>query len=867
MFTLNLHLYSFLLLLLSTATAATQPPYTPTDHFLLNCGSTTNSTSHDGRNWDGDTHSKFSPSNTTTTTTTSTNPSGEGVPFTTARIFRSPFTYTFPVSPGPKFLRLYFYPATPNFSTSFFSVTAGQHSLLTNFSAFLAAIPPLSSHFVKEYFLNVKNTQKLDVTIWPSPNSFAFINGIEIVSIPEGFYVRNYNVYRIPLVGQHNFFEIDNNTSFETLYRLNVGGNYVPATEDTGMFREWNQDDAYIYGAAFGFVPHRNVPIKYTSATPNYSAPETVYTTTRTMGNLSLHYNLTWIFTVDAGFYYLVRMYFCEIQLEVTQENQRMFRIFINNQTAEEEADVIAWSGGTGIPVFKDYVVHVVDTDVLRSKQDLWLAMHPNLETGSQYGDAILNGLEIFKLNKSDGSLAGRNPDSPSITPPPYRYSPEKGKSKAFLVIVAVTGGVIGGIAVFSILGILVFRQRRRGKNLSTCDAKSSWGPISHESRSTNKNASSLPSDLCRRFSLAEVKSATGDFNDNFIIGVGGFGNVYRGCIDDGTVTVAIKRLNPTSRQGAREFDTEIQMLSKLRHLHLVSLIGYCDDNGEMVLVYDYMAHGTLRDHLYKTNNPPLSWKQRLRICIGAAKGLQYLHTGAKHTIIHRDVKSTNILLDEKWVAKVSDFGLSKMGPQDVAHAHVSTVVKGSFGYVDPEYYRLQQLTEKSDVYSFGVVLFEVLCARPAIMPNQQVKESVNLAEWVRQCYRKGVVDQIVDPHVRGEIVLECFSKFTEVAYNCLQDQGIERPTMNDVVWSLEFALQLQEFADVQTGHVAVTSGFPANIGLEGGGATTTDDDDNVFSGSTKRLIWSESSGKSTSSSDGFKTGPVFSELSNPTGR
>ncbi|KAK3004866.1 hypothetical protein RJ639_019535 [Escallonia herrerae] len=463
MFTLNLHLYSFLFLL-STATAATQPPYTPTDHFLLNCGSTTNSTSSDGRNWDGDTHSKFSPSTTTTTTSTLSgqNPSGAGVPFTT-HAFSTPLYLHLPRLPRPEISPSLLYPATPNFSTSFFSVTAGQHSLLTKFSAFLAESPPLST-LVKEYFLNVKNTQKLDVTICPSPNSFAFINGIEIVSITEGFYVRNDNVYHIPLLGQNNVFEIDNNTSFETLYRLNVGGNYVPAT---GMFREWYQDDDYIYGAGYGFVPHRNVPIKYTSATPNYSAPEIVYTTTRTMGNLSLQYNLTWLFSVDSGFYYLLRMYFCEIQLEVTKENQLFFRIFINNQTVEEEADVIAWSGGAGIPVFKDYVVQVVDTDGRRSRQDLWLAMHPNLETRSQYGNAILNGLEIFKLNNSDGSLAGRNPDSQSIKPPPYRASPEKGKSKAFLVIVAVTGGVIGGIALLSILGILVLRRRRRGKNSS----------------------------------------------------------------------------------------------------------------------------------------------------------------------------------------------------------------------------------------------------------------------------------------------------------------------------------------------------------------------------------------------------------------
>ncbi|GMY34907.1 receptor-like protein kinase FERONIA [Fagus crenata] len=319
------------------------------------------------------------------------------------------------------------------------------------------------------------------------------------------------------------------------------------------------------------------------------------------------------------------------------------------------------------------------------------------------------------------------------------------------------------------------------------------------------KQSSGLTEEVCRRFSLAEIKRATNNFDKDLLIAEGGFISVevYEGYIDDRTIYVAIKRLISKSRQDFDDLRNEVLLLCQLSHPNIVPVIGYCIDEPEiMIQVYKFMVNGSLRTHLYGTNHDPLPWKKRLQICVGVARGLHYLHAGVKHSIIHRNVKASNILLDEKWEAKLSDFAMSRMGPPSLskkALMMVESSVVGTYGYMAPEYAIEGKLTDKSDIYSFGVLLLEVVCGRQAL-DNELVMEEMHLSSWTRKCKREGTINQIIDPYLTGKIAPECFKIYMDIATSCVRTKGTQRPSIGEVEVGLEHALQRQESADLDPG-------------------------------------------------------------------
>ncbi|KAG8378704.1 hypothetical protein BUALT_Bualt07G0012900 [Buddleja alternifolia] len=589
---------------------------------------------------------------------------------------------------GPKIIRLHFNPAPyKGFKRlkDLFNVEADPSTLLSNFSASLTADVGLFYQGVL-----YKHTRKSSIQYsFSSENSesYAYINGIEIISVPVSlsYFNRGYDGGGVlQVVGEKSPVNVDNSTALEMIHQQNIKQESDSST--SGMFGKWE-----------------NANNRKTN-------------------------NITWRVPVDVGFRYLVRLHFSKLGYKMAETAGMMFRVYINEMIANTNniGTLTERSEDNSIPWFRDYIV-MIKGHRKEGKRDLLICLQTNDEFNDGYGP--LKSFEIMRLSNLENSLASPNP-------------------------LASTRDSLDG-TIQNLLRVL-----------------------------DHRNAVAT-----------ELQLAIRDFSDAHLIGRGGFGKVYKGVIDNGQETVAIKRLKSNSKQEAREFLTEIETLTELRHVNLVSLIGYCNDHGEMILVYEYMAGGTLADHLYKLarnndNIPSLTWKQRLNISIGDGRGLDYLHTG--HSIIHRDVKASNILLDENFIAKFSDFGLAKHEDRSKSQSHVTTNLKGTFGYFDPYYFTTRKLTRKSDTYAFGVVLLEVLCGRPALDTSVAEDEQV-LTKWARDNISKGKIDRIVASTLRGEISEDSLKAFAEVAEKCLHDEPKKRPTMAQVVLQLEFALEQQD--------------------------------------------------------------------------
>ncbi|KAE8703226.1 Receptor-like protein kinase THESEUS 1 [Hibiscus syriacus] len=815
--------------------------FTPADNYLIVCGSSKDVTFL-GRTYVPDPgHSSLSLKSGSSFVAGS-NASVPSAIYQSARIFSGIASYKFDIKKeGRHWVRLYFYPllkSGQDLTSAPITVVTDDIVLLNNFT-----FKNYNGSFLfKEYAINV-TSDTLTLTFIPLNNSVSFVNAIEVVSIPDAIFPDQALALNpsAPVSGLSEF-------AMETVYRLNMGGPLITAQNDT-LGRIWENDVKYLHVNSSALnVSVNPASIKYTASVTPETAPNWVYATAEVMGDAnvpSMTFNVTWVFQVDPNFRYLVRVHFCDITS--SSLNTLVFNLYINDDTALASLDLSTLTGDLNVPYFRDFISNSsVESDTLT------VSIGP--DTMADITNATMNGLEIMKISNDAGSLDGLS----SIKNLLPKSSSKKNK------IGIIIGCIVGVVAAVALIGFcyccLVARKSKATQQ------GHSWLPLplygnsltmTKNSTTSQKSGTAscislASSNLGRLFSFQEILDATNKFDESLLLGVGGFGRVYTGTLEDGT-KVAVKRGNPRSEQGLAEFRTEIEMLSKLRHRHLVSLIGYCDERSEMILVYEYMANGPLRSHLYGTNLPPLLWKQRLEICIGAARGLHYLHTGAAQSIIHRDVKTTNILLDENFVAKVADFGLSKTGPA-LDQTHVSTAVKGSFGYLDPEYFRRQQLTEKSDVYSFGVVLMEVLCTRPALNPVLP-REQVNIAEWAMTWKKKGMLDQIMDSNLSGKVNPASLKKYGETAEKCLAEYGVDRPSMGDVLWNLEYALQLEETSsalmepdDNSTNHIPAIQltplePFDNSVSMLDGNSGTDDDAEDAA------------------------TSAVFSQLVNPRGR
>lgn len=366
-------------------------------------------------------------------------------------------------------------------------------------------------------------------------------------------------------------------------------------------------------------------------------------------------------------------------------------------------------------------------------------------------------------------------PGAPPFSPPPPYNPPSPASSKGVSSTGAIAGGVAAGTAfLIAVPAIGYALWRRRKPEEQFFDVPAEEDPEVHLGQ-------------LKRFSLRELQVATDNFNNRNVLGRGGFGKVYKGRLSDGSL-VAVKRLKEERTPGGElQFQTEVELISMAVHRNLLRLRGFCMTPTERLLVYPYMANGSVASRLRERtpNDPPLEWETRARIALGSARGLSYLHDHCDPKIIHRDVKAANILLDEDFEAVVGDFGLAKL--MDYKDTHVTTAVRGTIGHIAPEYLSTGKSSEKTDVFGYGIMLLELITGQRAFdLARLANDDDVMLLDWVKALLKEKKLEQLVDPDLQGRYADQEVESLIQVALLCTQGSPMERPKMSEVVRMLE---------------------------------------------------------------------------------
>lgn len=397
-----------------------------------------------------------------------------------------------------------------------------------------------------------------------------------------------------------------------------------------------------------------------------------------------------------------------------------------------------------------------------------------------------------------------------------FRSSNSSNKTKKILICAALV--VCGVILVLGFSGFWYSRRRNARK------LKQKLNKMKNDTNASSGLDSISASTNLIRFTFDEIKAATKNFSRHNIIGKGGYGNVYKGVLPDGS-EVALKRFKNCSAAGDAVFTHEVEVIASVRHVNLVALRGYCTattplEGHQRIIVCDLMKNGSVHDHLFGLVEKKLSWPIRQKIALGTAMGLAYLHYGAQPSIIHRDIKASNILLDEKFEPKVADFGLAKFTPEGMTH--LSTRVAGTMGYVAPEYALYGQLTERSDVYSFGVVLLELLSGKKALTAVNGGDQPSLVTDWAWSLVRKGRALDVVEEDMPDLGPPEVVEKYVLVAVLCSHPQLYARPTMDQVVKMLDMDVPVPSIPERPISLIANIDDIERSVSSSGSGHLST---------------------------------------------